>query len=596
MLAVTLSDEIDSASSGLNYAALPFPTAGVDNRTTLAMGLQAAPGAYAVLAGSGISRAANIPTAWEVAQDLVRRIAVAEGVDLSDRYDTPELWWEERGRSEPRYDTLVAALAPTEAARQRLLASYFDPATPAGTPTEPSVAHQALATLVASGRVRVILTTNLDRLTERALDRAGVVPQVIMAPEQVKAMTPLMHARATVVKLHGDYTMLGSRNTADELANYPPEWQKLLARIFEEFGLIVIGWSAQYDKALAQALSTATAHPYPVFWTAFNGILTEEAKHLIGQRRAAIVNIGGADEFLVDVNQRIARLDHIAARKGKPQRLAVYHQYMQHSGSPPPGWAALPLLYLRVVAVVAPVFLGESQGFGPEQRDALCASLRDAQATIRLRELTGATPAYATQHDETPPAISLGEWHATPSPYQSSGNLSYRLGGDATSGISALATTELPTISGGGVVTLTIDTALSLAQSLYLFQVCFLLRDCLVLTTGAMFDAVADVLPIAAEVTQVQLYIATPTQDGTGNQRQNDLLDRIKLTSLGAPTRPIANILSYAVQIAGPLVHHDAAEIVVEAIRASALDNGYLDPRLGITELRGQMGLSQSPQ
>ncbi len=61
---------------------LPIPTAGVDNRVALAMGMQAAPGAYAVLLGSGISRAANVPTAWDVVRDLIRKVAAGEGADL----------------------------------------------------------------------------------------------------------------------------------------------------------------------------------------------------------------------------------------------------------------------------------------------------------------------------------------------------------------------------------------------------------------------------------------------------------------------------------------------------------------------------------
>lgn len=35
------------------------------------------PGTYALLLGSGVSRAAGIPTGWEVTLDLVRKAAVA---------------------------------------------------------------------------------------------------------------------------------------------------------------------------------------------------------------------------------------------------------------------------------------------------------------------------------------------------------------------------------------------------------------------------------------------------------------------------------------------------------------------------------------
>jgi hypothetical protein len=45
-------------------------------------------------------------------------------------------------------------------------------------------------------------------------------------------MKPLTHAPATVIKVHGDYLDLGSRNTPSELGQYPKEWKTLLARVF----------------------------------------------------------------------------------------------------------------------------------------------------------------------------------------------------------------------------------------------------------------------------------------------------------------------------------------------------------------------------
>ena len=38
-------------------------------------------GTYALLLGSGISRAAQIPTGWEITLDLVRRLALLENVE-----------------------------------------------------------------------------------------------------------------------------------------------------------------------------------------------------------------------------------------------------------------------------------------------------------------------------------------------------------------------------------------------------------------------------------------------------------------------------------------------------------------------------------
>jgi hypothetical protein len=127
------------------------PTAGFDGRAALAMSMHAAPGVYAVLVGSGMSTAAGIPTGWQVVQDLIRRFAVADGVDQALLGDEPERWWTEQGRPEPRYDALLAALGSTDAARQALLRTYFDPPADKGGPLRPGRGHQALAQDVRNG-------------------------------------------------------------------------------------------------------------------------------------------------------------------------------------------------------------------------------------------------------------------------------------------------------------------------------------------------------------------------------------------------------------------------------------------------------------
>src|SRR5690348_16272880 len=93
-------------------ASVPLPTDGVDPRVSLATAVHAGRGVYAVLAGSGLSTSAGVKTGWQVVQDLIRKVAAAEGVDPEDLGDEPDKWWSRSGRPEPRYDTLLEALAP----------------------------------------------------------------------------------------------------------------------------------------------------------------------------------------------------------------------------------------------------------------------------------------------------------------------------------------------------------------------------------------------------------------------------------------------------------------------------------------------------
>jgi hypothetical protein len=51
-----------------------------------------------------MSSAAAIPTGWQVVQDLIRKVALAEGVDPNVLPEKMEDWWTEQGRPDPRYD------------------------------------------------------------------------------------------------------------------------------------------------------------------------------------------------------------------------------------------------------------------------------------------------------------------------------------------------------------------------------------------------------------------------------------------------------------------------------------------------------------
>jgi hypothetical protein len=215
----------------------------------VAISLQANPGVYALLIGSGVSKAAGIPTGWEIVLDLIRKVAYMEGEKPTSELET---WYQQRFCEVPDYSKLLDRLTTTPAERMALLRSYFEP-----TEEEreqglkvPTPTHQAIATLAKHGYVRMILTTNFDRLIEMALEEAGIVPDVISSDDDLRGAMPYVHSRCLVVKLHGDYRDTRIKNTVEELANYAQELDEFLDRVFDEFGLLVCGWSSAWDTAL----------------------------------------------------------------------------------------------------------------------------------------------------------------------------------------------------------------------------------------------------------------------------------------------------------------------------------------------------------
>lgn len=282
----------------------------IDTIHSLSFSIQANRGVYAVLFGSGISRSAKIPTGWEITLDLVRKLAAVAGDDCGTQ---PDEWYRTKFGREPDYSELLDAVAKTPAERQQLLRNYWE-ATEAEREEgakQPTAAHRAIAELVAKGFVKVILTTNFDRLMETALADVGIAPTVLSTPDQIHGALPLIHTRCCVFKIHGDYLDTRIRNTPEELSGYPVEFDNLLDRIFDEFGLIVCGWSADWDEALRSAITRAPSRRFATYW-ASRGKPSSAAQQLIDQRGAQVVSINDADSFFVSVQQQVESLEEFS--------------------------------------------------------------------------------------------------------------------------------------------------------------------------------------------------------------------------------------------------------------------------------------------
>jgi len=293
----------------------PTPVrSGLDPQISLATSMHAEPGVYALLLGSGVSSAAGIPTGWQIVTDLVRKVAtVKDGAAPSADFDAGT-WWEAHGDGELGYSSLLHTLGATPAARDGLLRGYFeasDDDKEQGLKV-PTPAHHAIAELVARGSIKVVLTTNFDRLLEQALEQRGIQPQVIHRAEQVAAMTPLAHAPITIIKLHGDFRDLDKRNTIDELSSYPEDLAGLLRSVLDNYGLLISGWSGEWDVALVAALEEIKQRRYPLYWAA-RGTLSNEAAKLAAQLGAVAVPGVTADALFTRLLDQLAALDSLKA-------------------------------------------------------------------------------------------------------------------------------------------------------------------------------------------------------------------------------------------------------------------------------------------
>jgi SIR2-like domain len=278
-----------------------------DALTQLSFALFENKGVFAALLGSGLSRAAEIPTGWEITLDMIRRVAQAQGV--GEQVDWAE-WYRQKTGQEPNYSALLEELGGSRDERRAILNGYIEP-------TEEdreegrkiaTAAHHAIAELVRRGYVRVIITTNFDRLTESALRTVGVEPTVVATVDALLGAEPIAHSTCYILKLHGDYKDARILNTDAELSVYPPEFDRQLDRIFDEYGLVVCGWSGEWDHALRAAFLRAPNRRYPVYWVA-RSELRNGAQDLVKHRRARVISVTDADSFFTSLLHRVEALE-----------------------------------------------------------------------------------------------------------------------------------------------------------------------------------------------------------------------------------------------------------------------------------------------
>jgi len=256
---------------------------------------------------------------WEMTVDLIRRLAVLQGQDPGA---DPVAWYRERFGGEPDYSDVLAELAPSQGDRRNLLSSYFEP-----TEQEreeglkaPTKAHHAIARLVTDGFVKVIVTTNFDRLLEAALADADVEPSVVSSPSSAAGALPIAHSSCVIIKVHGDYLSPDLKNTSEELAIYDPAIEGLLGEVFDQYGLIVCGWSGTWDTALRNAILRAPSRRFSTYWL-HRETVSPYAQEIIRHRDAISIRIQDADSAMEDLIEKVQAL--AAATDQRPAGTAV---------------------------------------------------------------------------------------------------------------------------------------------------------------------------------------------------------------------------------------------------------------------------------
>lgn len=261
-------------------------------------------GVYALLLGSGISRNSGIPTGWDIVIDLIKKLAVLKNEKCEP---SPQEWFETKFGIEANYSTILGKLAKTPDERLNLLKPYFESSEE---PQQPSKAHSFIAKLIKRGYLKVIITTNFDRLLESALRNEGIEPTVIKHHEDIKGALPIVHNEFTLIKLNGDYLDSRFLNTEDELSEYNGELGNYLLNVINEFGLISCGWSAKWDTGLINVLRQSENFRFSSYWS-YLGKCEVELNEISKFRKGETVEIASGDSFFEQIFENIEALEKL---------------------------------------------------------------------------------------------------------------------------------------------------------------------------------------------------------------------------------------------------------------------------------------------
>ncbi|WP_214828890.1 SIR2 family protein [Exiguobacterium algae] len=291
-----------------------------DKMVSLSFSMESNKGVYALLLGSGVSYSAGIPTGWHILETLCGRLMKVQGSDKANAIE----WYEEKYGKQPAYDEVIELLAKTSSDRNGLLREFFEPSKDDQEHglKVPTQAHKAIAELVHDGFIKVIVTTNFDRLMEQALDALNVQYQTLYHDSDIEGMRPLTHAECTIIKVHGDYRDMRFKNITDELKEYSPELKGLLKQVFNDYGMIVSGWSAEWDTALKHTIRSVVGRRYSWYWHNFNEHLNPAAHEVVEFRDAhVIVDNRGADIFFYQLKENVLSINQ--NKKLNPDTLAM---------------------------------------------------------------------------------------------------------------------------------------------------------------------------------------------------------------------------------------------------------------------------------
>jgi hypothetical protein len=216
--------------------------------------------------------------------------------------------------SPEEYASYFELTYPDPADRRRFLETMLHGASPA-------YGHHILAALMKVGSVRLVWTTNFDRLVEDAAAATyGSTSALTVSTidSSSVALRALNEGRWPILgKLHGDFQSVALKNTTEELKTQESALRAALVESCKRFGMIVAGYSGRDESvmnALEEAVSQPNSFPAGLFWVTKAGWpVYRRVEQLLARAQSAgiqayLIEVETFDELMGDLAQQIVNL------------------------------------------------------------------------------------------------------------------------------------------------------------------------------------------------------------------------------------------------------------------------------------------------
>jgi len=279
---------------------------------------------YILFAGAGISKDAEIPTAWDLMLETADLLYAANN-EVEDDVDIEE-WFAKSKYAQMEYAELMEGIYPNYPDQQSFLDGYLGN-------REIGRAHIGIAELARRGIIRAIVTTNFDHYIERALEEKGLKVQVISTDDDLENSEPLIHCKAVrIYKPHGTLGRGSLRNTPKDLEELSPLMEKELIKALGEHGVMVLGYSGR-DKGIQKVFQERSYNYYPLFWIDPKSP-EGEIEDILKERDYTYIPCTGAGEFIDDFFTFLGRLEQLAPTLGSGPTVSDLRYAFSSSNDP----------------------------------------------------------------------------------------------------------------------------------------------------------------------------------------------------------------------------------------------------------------------